>query len=980
MPFYEVHHSYPLTQHQRQNLATAITRLHCEAFKTPSFLVHVRFLAEDNINNTYFVAGKSHSLTSNRISGNVRTSAARSKADFDDLGAKIEAAWYETLQVSPPPEKLTWSKEDEKTRLIMVKFVPLVTIREGGMAAPQAGEEEAWLKEQLPHIEAPPPPERRRSSYTTLKSIVDGKNLSPHHNVRKCVVTVDADPKKFEAAIQALKQHQAKPKIAPSADLEPQDSHEIAATCILSWWNQTAWFFTTGAWAQGEMDGYCTWYAPNGSWFGVNIHCPVQFLGTGTAPYYEVAWSEGGKETFFKPVDEPFMSFDFPRSLGYDIQIKPQSGHSSIIVDGIGIMRDVVSRWSELDITQIGSLIAIAGTVPTAWRFLHRIWYEVYGTIRRFFLASVTIPGGDPLNRSVVKWILANRERHYRSFHGRTDIGQNGDRAAALKKTKHSIQYSPHWNTRWLFYEGNLFLVTRRIDDFSSSLSDPSYDGIGGEEITVSCFGWSAEPIKTFIESCREYSDRQTQFFVIIYARDRYGLSWKPKARKPIRHLETVHFDNETKQELLGDIRNYLDPKTQKRYQSRSMPYRRGYLFYGPPGTGKSSLSVAIAGEFGLDLYEVKIPSVATDADLEQMFQEIPPRCVVLLEDIDAVWTDRSNSDNGQEGSSAPNCSLSGLLNVLDGVGSVEGRIIIMTTNHPEQLDSALVRPGRVDMKVLLGNISRNSAEEMFIRMFSPDLGCTSHLDMDEIKKLAEEFGKEIPDDTFTPSLLQGFFQLHLESPREAASSIGAWVKRELERSSEKEFELINDRWLRQRRVDRIAPLIPFWDMIGIRRQGRRLEQRDCRERCGHLKTDWGRFTRSTVQQNALVAVQQNVLEGCSNGVPEAQTWVQNEEADDRRHSKLHQARDPIKKKHDRVYDYHPQPAMGYSKKYGYSNYGYYNGGKKSRKHGRHYASAAGDLAGAWADYSGGGHHGGGHSDGGGGGGGADGGGGGGCS
>ncbi|UZP34950.1 hypothetical protein NXS19_002766 [Fusarium pseudograminearum] len=173
------------------------------------------------------------------------------------------------------------------------------------------------------------------------------------------------------------------------------------------------------------------------------------------------------------------------------------------------------------------------------------------------------------------------------------------------------------------------------------------------------------------------------------------------------------------------------------------------------------------------------------------MFQEIPPRCVVLLEDIDAVWTDRSNSDSGQENSSAPNCTLSGLLNVLDGVGSVEGRIIIMTTNHPEQLDSALVRPGRVDMKVLLGNISRKSAEEMFIRMFSPDLGCTAHLDMDEIKELAAQFAKEVPDDTFTPSLLQGFFQLHLESPHDAASSIGAWVKKELDRNSEKEFEVI---------------------------------------------------------------------------------------------------------------------------------------------------------------------------------------------
>jgi hypothetical protein len=157
---------------------------------------------------------------------------------------------------------------------------------------------------------------------------------------------------------------------AQSAGVKPQDSRDVDAPCTLTWWNQTgghlltlheaqvhpsnilaiksipvkhfrtsstslAWFFSNGAWAQGEMDGYCIWYAPNGSWFVVNIHCPVQVIGTGTAPYYEVSWSEWGKETFFKPVDEPHMSFDFPRSLGYDIQIKPRSGHSTILVDVI---------------------------------------------------------------------------------------------------------------------------------------------------------------------------------------------------------------------------------------------------------------------------------------------------------------------------------------------------------------------------------------------------------------------------------------------------------------------------------------------------------------------------------------------------------------------------------------------------------------------------------------------------------------------
>ena len=325
-------------------------------------------------------------------------------------------------------------------------------------------------------------------------------------------------------------------------------------------------------------------------------------------------------------------------------------------------------------------------------------------------------------------------------------------------------------------------------------MSNPSYDGIGGEDLTISCFGRSAEPIMMLVDACREYADKQTQFFVIIYSRDRYGLSWQPKYRKPIRRLETVHFDDELKQELVADIRQYLDPRTQRLYQSRSMPYRRGYLFYGPPGTGKTSLSTALAGEFGLDLYEMKIPSVGSDADLEQMFQEIPPQCIVLLEDIDAVWVDRSaHSPDSQSNSTSDRsaCTLSGLLNVLDGVGSQEGRIVIMTTNKPELLDAALIRPGRVDMKVYLGNISQRSAQQMFVRMFAPELSVVSYLDIEQIQELAADFAREIPEDTFTPSQLQGFFQLHLNSATDAASSIGSWVEKELSKSSEKDFEVV---------------------------------------------------------------------------------------------------------------------------------------------------------------------------------------------
>jgi chaperone BCS1 len=480
----------------------------------------------------------------------------------------------------------------------------------------------------------------------------------------------------------------------------------------------------------------------------------------------------------------------------------------------------LTTRLHELDFTHFGSIVAVISIVPAAFHFLQNAWRSAATWIKRFFIASITIPPGDPLNRSVSSWVLEHvvEPRHMRFQTARTEIGRDVEAGSSLKKTPRSVQYFPHWRSEWFWHGRRLFGVSRSLDSFNAGMQDPTYDGIGGEELTISCLGLSAEPIRQLINKCREIADSKAQFYVIIYSRDRFGMSWKPKYRKPLRRLETVHFDDRIKQGLLADIRNYLDPRTKKLYQSRSMPYRRGYLFYGPPGTGKSSLSTAIAGEFGLDLYEVKVPSIANDGDLEQMFQEIPPRCIVLLEDIDAVWTGGNrerptsyNNDSASERSATPslsNVTLSGLLNVLDGVGSQEGRLVIMTTNKPEQLDAALTRPGRIDFKLYLGNITRSSAEQMFMRMFSPDLlswarqtgkaqdavanaGVNSksdidadpldaHVSLEQLRMLASRFASEIPEDTFTPSQLQGFFQLHLGDVMQAVASIGEWVKQEM--------------------------------------------------------------------------------------------------------------------------------------------------------------------------------------------------------
>ncbi|EXF79854.1 hypothetical protein CFIO01_08311 [Colletotrichum fioriniae PJ7] len=133
----------------RESIALSITNLHCSTFSTPAFFVHVNFIKQESKSDdgTYFMAGKSHTSNSNRIVALVRTSASRTKDDFDALAAKIEDAWNGAIKESGKEAEF-----DEAKRLLMVVFTPMLAIREGGMAIPDAGHEEAWLKQQLPYF------------------------------------------------------------------------------------------------------------------------------------------------------------------------------------------------------------------------------------------------------------------------------------------------------------------------------------------------------------------------------------------------------------------------------------------------------------------------------------------------------------------------------------------------------------------------------------------------------------------------------------------------------------------------------------------------------------------------------------------------------------------------------------------------------------------------------------------------------------
>ena len=161
--------------------------------------------------------------------------------------------------------------------------------------------------------------------------------------------------------------------------------------------------------------------------------------------------------------------------------------------------------------------------------------------------------------------------------------------------------------------------------------------------------------------------------------------------------------------------------KSKQRYQRLGIPYHRGYLFYGPPGTGKTSLVSALAAHVGLSIYTANLTEF-TDRSLMSAVNQVPANSVLLFEDIDCMKSSQARAEpdgkDTKQNASQTGVTLSGLLNVLDGFYAPIGVLFVMTTNHVEKLDQALLRPGRIDYRLYLGKASDRQKVELYRRFF----------------------------------------------------------------------------------------------------------------------------------------------------------------------------------------------------------------------------------------------------------------------
>jgi chaperone BCS1 len=400
---------------------------------------------------------------------------------------------------------------------------------------------------------------------------------------------------------------------------------------------------------------------------------------------------------------------------------------------------------------------------------------------------------------------------------------------------KAKIRYEQSQGLQIFVYKRRIFFFSRTYG-FGHSYFNGTYRR--SELLHLRCLGRSTEPIRELLQEIFIIHKDKEKSLTIIRRPQGVGygdsMSWSRITAKQKRALDTVILEGEQKQKIIADITEYMDSETQDFYAQHGIPYRRGYLFHGPPGVGKTSFALALAAKFGLDVYVLSLTDKSlSDSFMLTLLTQLPSRALLLLEDIDTAGLNRNTRDakaalarrklglgpkTGKDqdkkdnemdeeelgaladasGEDSGRVTLSGLLNAIDGVASPEGHILIMTTNKPDDLDDALVRAGRISVRVAFKNASRVQARELFERMYvkPPVLYSDPVLEAGRIKKCAEEFAERIPDGEFSPADLQEFLLVHKRSPEGAVGGVEEWKREILQERGRREEE---------RRVEREA-------------------------------------------------------------------------------------------------------------------------------------------------------------------------------
>ena len=182
----------------------------------------------------------------------------------------------------------------------------------------------------------------------------------------------------------------------------------------------------------------------------------------------------------------------------------------------------------------------------------------------------------------------------------------------------------------------------------------------------------------------------------LVYVCTHTGDSYQSGDYIPYRKISSVILDETLLRDLVKEIQQFVQPSTRAFYTEIQEPYHFNMLFYGVPGTGKTSLITALATEFRRQIHRISPKLFRQSAEAARGFREEVSgiqNAIVVIDEADLIIKNRKEEMSEEE-----ETTLHTLLNYLDDVG--DGTIVILCTNHPDRLDPAIQRSGRINLKI----------------------------------------------------------------------------------------------------------------------------------------------------------------------------------------------------------------------------------------------------------------------------------------
>lgn len=307
---------------------------------------------------------------------------------------------------------------------------------------------------------------------------------------------------------------------------------------------------------------------------------------------------------------------------------------------------------------------------------------------------------------------------------------------------------------------------------------------------TVYSYNSTVESIVEFLNEIQQQMDKKVEEQKLKLIQPsifslKMNLTSKKEGDNSVTYFNSVPFEStrdfsniffDSKSDILKKINFFLNNK--KWYFENGIPYSLGIGLHGEPGTGKTSFIKALANYTKRHIVVISLKEIDSKSLLDSIFhsKEVGPfeKKIIVFEDIDCIGDIvlsrdfKFEKEKPNESSAIvkkelkniveeqvkdffkPKLTLDDILNLWDGVIETPGRIMILTSNHYDKLDSALIRPGRIDLSVNLTNASRNCISEMY-----------SHYYKKQINKKALE---KIANKFYSPAEIVNIYVKHHDS------------------------------------------------------------------------------------------------------------------------------------------------------------------------------------------------------------------------